>query len=179
MIFTTLTPYAIPGFTLRVLLPQDRAHMQALRDAVMAALPDPRWYFSMEDEEIDQWLSQRSAVGYFAGDVLAGFAAITPWNERGEHAYARVLGEPVEGTYDFHDVMVHPAYRGHRMHQQLLKLATASVRALGGRALYCTVDPDNSASWHNFEKEGYRCVCTQPAYDGRLRRYYKGDALDP
>ena len=173
MKFIDLAAYQIPGFTLRVLTPEDRGRMQAIRRAVMAALPDPRWYFSMEDWEIDEWLGQQSVVGYLDGDVLAGFAAITPWYQRPGHHYAGVLGDPEEDTYDFHDVMVHPDYRGHRMHQRFLKLATASVRELGGRAMYCTVDPENSASWYNFEKEGYVCVVTQPAYDGRDRRYYK------
>ena len=173
MKFTDLTPYQIPGFTLRVLTPVDRKRMQDIREAVMDALPDPRWYFSMTDEEIDEWLSQQSVVGYLCGEVLAGFAAVTPWHQRPGHHYAGVLGDPEEDTYDFHDVMVHPDYRGHRMHQQFLKLATASVRALGGRAMYCTVDPENSASWYNFEKEGYVCVVTQSAYDGRDRRYYR------
>ena len=173
MTFTSLAPYQIPGFELRVLTLDDAGRMQAIREAVMAVLPDPRWYFSMTDEEITEWLSQQSVVGYLDGDVLAGFAAITPYHQRVGHHYAGVLGDPEEDTYDFHDVMVHPDYRGHRMHQQFLKLAAASVHALGGRAIYCTVDPENSASWYNFEKEGYRCVITQPAYDGRDRRYYK------
>ena len=173
MRFIDLSAYQIPGFTLRVLAPEDRVRMQNIREAVMAALPDPRWYFSMEDWEIDEWLAQQSVVGYLDGDTLAGFAAITPWYQRVGHHYAGVLGDPEEDTYDFHDVMVHPDYRGHRMHQHFLKLATASVRELGGKAIYCTVDPENSASWYNFEKEGYRCVVTQPAYDGRERRYYK------
>ena len=47
------------------------------------------------------------------------------------------------------------------------------ARAMGGRAIYATVDPGNSASWHNFEKAGYALVCTRPAYDGRMRRYYR------
>ena len=78
MQFTDLTPYQLPGFTLRQLTPEDKPKLFAIRDAVMAALPDPRWYFSMEEWEIDEWLGQRSVVGYLDGDVLAGFAAITP-----------------------------------------------------------------------------------------------------
>ena len=112
MQFCDLTPYQIPGFTLRQLTPQDKPLMIAIRDAVMAVLPDPRWYFSMEEWEIDEWLAQRSVVGYLDGDTLAGFAAITPEYERGEHSYARVLGENAANTFDFHDVMVHPGYRG-------------------------------------------------------------------
>ena len=69
--------------------------------------------------------------------------------------------------------MVHPAFRGNRMHQRFLSMFTQSVKELGGKAIYATVDPENSASWYNFEKEGYRCIITKPAYDGRDRRYYK------
>ena len=173
MQFCDLTPYQIPGFTLRQLEKSDKEKMIAIRDAVMAVLPDPRWYFSMDDWEIDEWLDERGVVGYLDGDVLAGFGAITPETLRKEHSYARVLGETPENTFDFHDVMVHPAYRGNRMHQQFLKIFTQSVKELDGKAIYATVDPDNSASWYNFEKEGYVCVVTQPAYDGRDRRYYK------
>lgn len=173
MKFADLTPYQIPGFILRQLTPDDKPLMFAIRDAVMASLPDPRWYFSMEEWEIDEWLSQRSVVGYLDGGTLAGFAAITPEEERGEHSYARVLGEDASHTFDFHDVMVHPSYRGHRMHQRFLSLFTQSVKELDGRAVYATVDPENSASWYNFEKEGYVCLLTQPAYDGRDRRFYK------
>lgn len=173
MKFADLTPHQIPGFTLRQLTPADKPLMFAIRDAVMAALPDPRWYFSMEEWEIDEWLSQRSVVGYLDGDTLAGFGAITPEKERGGHSYARVLGDDPANTFDFHDVMVHPGYRGHRMHQQFLSLFTRSAKELGGKAIYATVDPANSASWYNFEKEGYVCVVTQPAYDGRDRRYYR------
>lgn len=173
MRFSDLTPYRIPGFEMRRLTPADKPRLMAIRDAVMAVLPDPRWYFSMEDEEIDEWLAQEGVVGYLDGEVLAGFGAIASADQRGDHSYARVLGEPAQNTFDFHDVMVHPAYRGHRMHQQLLNLFTQSARELGGTAIYATVDPENSASWHNFEKAGYVCVVTQPAYDGRDRRYYR------
>ncbi len=173
MQFCDLTPYEIPGFTLRCLTPEDKPKMFAIRDAVMAALPDPRWYFSMEEWEIDQWLNEHSAVGYLDGDTLAGFGAITPEYQRPDQPYACKLGEERKDTFDFHDVMVHPAYRGRRMHQQLLKIFTQSVKELGGKAIYATVDPENSASWYNFEKEGYVCVITKPAYDGRDRRYYK------
>ena len=46
------------------------------------------------------------------------------------------------------------------------------ARSVDGRAIYATVDPQQRI-WHNFEKAGYALVCTRPAYDGRMRRYYK------
>ena len=59
--------------------------------------------------------------------------------------------------------------------QQKLQERNMSIYRLAkeSHVPYATVDPDNSASWYNFEKEGYVCIVTQPAYDGRDRRYYK------
>ena len=119
------------------------------------------------------WLEGREAFGYFDGETMAGYAAIAPWHTRGEHSYAHILGEDPQNTYDFHDVLVRPAYRGRGIHTMFLSLFAEMARALDGRAIYATVDPGNSASWHNFEKAGYVCVRVQPAYDGRMRRYYR------
>jgi len=165
--------FYMEGFSLQVLTPAHKQQMMRMQAEVLAALPDPRWYFPSEEWEFDSWLSGGEAVGYLQGDTIAGYAVITPWHIRGGHAYAQVLGDPIENTFDFHDVMVRPAYRGRGMHTNFLKLFEQTVRAAGGRAIYATVDPHNSASWHNFEKAGYQCLLTQPAYDGRERRYYK------
>lgn len=168
-----IDPFRLRGLALRQLGPQDQAQMMAMQAEALSALPDPAWYFPSEAWEFAAWLEGREAFGYFDGEVMAGYAAIAPWRTRGAHAYARVLGEKPENTYDFHDVLVRPAYRGRGIHTMFLKLFAEMVRALDGRAIYATVDPGNSASWHNFEKMGYVCVRTQPAYDGRMRRYYR------
>ena len=165
--------YQLPGLSLRILTESDKPQMMALQDEVLALLPDPRWYFPSEEWEFDSWLAGREAVAYMDGDRIAGYAVISPWTVRGEHAYARVLGHPAENTFDFHDVLVRPEYRGRGMHTLFLRLFTQTVRAEGGKAIYATVDPENTASWHNFEKAGYACLLTQPAYDGRIRRYYR------
>lgn len=174
MLFPIHQPvYQVEGFSLRVLGAQHKQQMMHMQQEVLSALPDPRWYFPSEEWEFDSWLAGGEAVGYLQGDIIAGYAVITPWHIRGEHAYARVLGETAQDTFDFHDVMVRKAYRGRGMHTRFLQLFEQAVRDAGGRAVYATVDPGNSASWHNFEKAGYRCLLTQPAYDGRERRYYK------
>jgi len=168
-----MNAYAMRGLTLRQLEERDRALLGPMQDEVLSALPDPRWYFPSEEWEFDAWIAGREAVGYFDGDVLAGFAVLTAARLRGDHSYARVLGEDPANTFDFHDVMVRPPYRGRGMHTRFLALFEETARALGGRAIYATVDPENEASWRNFEKAGYACVRIQPAYDGRMRRYYK------
>lgn len=167
--------YKMRGLTLRQLEMADKPQLKQMQDEVLAALPNPRWYYPSEDWEFDSWLRGREAVGYFDGDVLAGFAVLTGEKVRGQYSYARILGEPVENTFDFHDVMVRPAYRGRGMHTRFLSLFTEMARAMDGRAIYATVDPENEASWHNFEKAGYKCIRVKDAYDGRTRRYYRLD----
>ncbi len=164
--------YPIEGLTLRKLNKADKAAMMAAHDAVIAALPDPRWYYPSEEWEFDAWLEGEEAVGYFDGETLCGFAVITPAAKR-PHSYAQVLGEEEKGSYDFHDVLVLPRYRGLGMHTMFLRMFTDLVKEEGGKAIYATVDPENGASWRNFEKAGYKCIRVQPAYDGRDRRYYK------
>lgn len=165
--------YKLRGLTLRQLSFADKRQMMRLQDLVLAALPDPAWYFPSEEWEFDEWLTGREAFGYLAGDELAGFAVITPAEGRGARSYAAKLGEPPGGTCDFHDVMVLPAYRGRGMHAKFLALFAELARVTGRRAVYATVDPANAASWRNFEKAGYRLVTVMPAYDGRLRRFYR------
>ncbi len=169
----TVDAYKLRGLALRQLTFADKAQMMRMQETVLSALPDPAWYFPSEEWEFDEWLNGREALGYFAGNELAGFAVASPASARGERSYAGKLGDPVEDTFDFHDVMVLPAYRGRGLHTMFLKLFEEMARALDGRAIYATVDPGNGASWRNFEKAGYACVAEKTAYDGRMRRYYR------
>jgi ribosomal protein S18 acetylase RimI-like enzyme len=154
---------------------EDVPAMLALQEDMLAALEDPAWYFPSEEWEFVSAVQGQEAWGCFDGDRLAGFAVMTPGDRRGEHSYAAMLDEPVEGSFDFHDLMVAPAMRRRGIHTAFLKLFAAMAAEDGGRAVYCTVDPGNGASWRNFERAGYRVVCTRPAYDGRMRRFYRLD----
>ncbi len=146
--------------------------MLALQQQVMAALPDPSWYFPSEEWEFADATEAGEAVGAFDGDQLVAFAEMTPGPRRGERSYAAKLGLPVEGSFDFHDVMVSPAYRRRGIHTAFLRLFDTLARQGGGSAIYATVDPGNAPSWRNFERFGYRVLCTMAAYDGRMRRFY-------
>lgn len=165
--------YDIPGFELKALTFAHKRQMMRLHDEVLAALPDPGWYFPSDEWEFDAWLEGGEAWGYFDGDVLAGYAVFTPWHRRLGRSYAQALGEAAENTFDFHDVLVLPRYRNRGMHTGFLKLFTNLAIAAGAHAIYATVDPENCASWRNFERAGYEIAAVQPAYDGRERRYYK------
>ena len=170
---TTLAPYAVEGLELRRLTPAHQAQMMQLQDEVLRALPDPAWYFPSEADEFAQWLRDGEGWGYFDGERLVAYGALGAAEDRGARSYARKLGEDAQGTFDFHDVLVDAAYRGRGIHTKLLALFTALGQARGGRAVYATIDPGNAASWRNFERAGYVCVTTRPAYDGRARRYYR------
>lgn len=163
----------IEGLTLRMLTTRDVPAMLALQEQIMATLEDPAWYYPSEEWEFASAAVDGEAWGFFDGDTLAGFAEMTPGEKRGGHSYARKLGLPVEGSYDFHDVMVAPAMRRRGIQTAFLRLFTQLAKQGGGSAMYCTVDPGNGASWRNFERFGYRVVCTMPAYDGRMRRFYR------
>ena len=164
---------SLKGFQLIQLQPIHKADMMLLQQQVLDALPNPRWYFPSEEYEFDQWLLDGDAYGFLKGNTLCGYGVITPAEARGSHSYAAVLNFESAHTFDFHDILVLPAYRGLGMHTELLGLFENMVRAVGGTAIYATIDPENEASWHNFEKAGYVCLCTKSAYDGRPRRYYQ------
>jgi len=161
------------GLTLRLLTMEDVPAMLALQDQVMKELEDPSWYYPSEEWEFVSATENADAWGYFDGDSLVGFAAMTPGENRGKHSYAAKLGLPVAGSFDFHDVMVAPRMRRRGVQSAFLAMFTAFAKERGGNAIYATVDPGNAPSWRNFERFGYRVVTTMPAYDGRMRRFYR------
>lgn len=161
------------GLTLRPLTMADVPAMLAMQEEVLAALEDSSWYFPSEEWEFASAVLAGEAWGYFDGDQLAGFAEMTPGEARGEHSYAAKLGLPVAHSFDFHDVMVAPHMRRRGIQSAFLAMFTTLARESGGTAMYATVDPGNGASWRNFERFGYRVVATMPAYDGRMRRFYR------
>ena len=167
-----LTPYQMEGLTLRPLTREDVPRMLEMQEEMLAALPDRRWYFPSDPKEFQDVVDQEEGFGYFQGDRLCGFAELTPGSNREHHGYAEKLDMPIEGSFDFHDVMVRPAMRGKGMHTRFLALFAEMARENGGYGVFATVDPENEASWHNFEKAGYEHLLDQPAYDGRMRRYY-------
>lgn len=167
-----LQPYEMEGLTLRPLTRADVPQMLALQAEVLDALPDRRWYFPSDEAEFQGVVDNEEGFGYFRGDRLCGFAELTPGQNREHHGYAEKLGMPIEGSLDFHDVMVRGDMRGKGMHTRFLRLFEEMAREEGAYAIFSTVDPENEPSWHNFEKAGYRLQLSQPAYDGRMRRYY-------
>ena len=87
--------------------------------------------------------------------------------------YAQDVGDLPEGSFCFVDVMVDPDFRRQGFHTRLLEIYRNRAEAMGCRAIYATVDPDNIPSRKSFEKAGYLPLLIKPAYDGRPRVYYR------
>lgn len=164
---------ALRGLTFYQLTQEDLGAMMALQQLVLSGLPNPSWYVACTVQEHEINLSAGDVFACRAGKKLTGFAVLSKGDTREENAYAAKLGQPVENSFDVRDVMVHPDYRRRGIHSEFLRLFMETARSLGGEALYATIDPDNYPSVKSFEKAGFQHVKTQPAYDGRLRGYYR------
>ena len=165
--------HGLQGLFLRQLIPQDLGALMDLQEQVLRELPDPMWYMPSTREEHEEDIASGDMFGCWDGQVLVGFAALSPWRFRVEKAYAAKVGDPIENTYDVRDLMVHTGYRRRGISSAFLRVFEEMARKAGGRAIYATIDPGNLPSIRGFEKAGYVHVRTQPAYDGRLRGYYR------
>lgn len=163
----------LAGLKLKQLAPEDLEALLALQETVLQGLPDPAWFVVSQREEHMETLSRGEVFGCLAGKKLVGFAVLSPWNVRGKDSYAAKLGESVENTLDVRDVMVHPDYRRRGIHSAFLRLFEETGRITGIRAMYATIAPENLPSVKCFEKAGYCLIKAQPAYDGRLRSFYR------
>ncbi|HNW87847.1 MAG TPA: GNAT family N-acetyltransferase [Candidatus Limiplasma sp.] len=172
--FPTYPPLpSLPGLSCRPLTVADTQAIMTLQAAMLAALPDPTWYYPSEAELFERCCERGESIGFISGATLAGFGTLTPWYIRPTTCYAKKIGAPAENTFDFQDVMVDPAYRRRGIHRALLALFERMTRDAGGLALYCTIAPDNVPSVASFQKAGYACVKVQPAYEGMLRGYFR------
>ena len=164
---------ALPGLDCRPLTRDDAPSIMVLQAAMLAALPDPCWYYPSAEEMFARCCERGETFGFWDGGSLAGFGTLTPWWVRPETCYAAKIGDSIEHAFDFQDVMVHTAYRRRGIHSALLQLFEDTARDAGGKALYCTIAPENLPSVRSFEKAGFTCVRVQPAYEGMLRGYYR------
>ena len=170
------TPAALPvlpGLVCRQLTERDAGDIMDLQAAMLAALPSPTWYYPSPHSLFAACCARGEAFGFNGDGRLAGFAVLTPWHIRPDTCYARKAGDPVQDTFDFQDVMVHPDFRRRGIHTALLGFFDGLARAAGGTAIYCTIAPDNLPSVASFTKAGYVCVRQQPAYEGMLRGYFR------
>lgn len=163
----------IPDLLCRQLAEPDADAILTLQAEMLAALPARSWYYPSPRALFAACCRRGEAYGFFDGALLAGFGVLTPWHIRPDTCYACKIGDPPDATFDFQDVMVAPGYRRRGIHTALLRLFEGMARKAGGKAIYCTIAPENLPSVASFEKAGYVCVRRQPAYEGMLRGYYR------
>lgn len=157
-------PYPITPLTL-----EDLPQVMALQEIVIAALPDPRWYFTSTEAQFAQAIRTGIAYGARTPDgQLAGFCI---FRESSVHpsSYAVTAGLPREDTLDFEDVMIHPSCRRCGLHSRMIALAREEAASRGLRTILCTVDPDNLPSLSSFTRAGFTPIAAHDMYDGRPR----------
>ena len=152
---------------------QDVPAMLALQDRMLSALPDSRWYFPNTREEFVDDTSHGFAFGIRQGGGLIALGVACEGARHPGGSYAAVVGDLSPVTFDFRDMIVDPAFRRQGIHSAYFTFFRGQAEGLGAAAIYATVDPDNAPAWHSFEKAGYRRVLLRPAYDGRIRAYYR------
>lgn len=151
----------------------DLDDMMALQSRMVAALPSPRWYFTSSRDEFAQEVRDGRVTGIRGEDGLIALCIFHKAAENPDNCYAARVGRRETTSVDFQDVMVDPAWRRRGIHSAFLALCEENARREGLSAVYATVDPDNAPSCGAFEKAGYRRIAVQPAYDGRIRAYYR------
>ena len=160
------------NLVLEKMYPSHLPKVMKMQETIMAKLPDPRWYFPSDEGEFLESINTGYTYALMEGEKMAAFAMCIPHTLRQDKSYAKKCDLPTEGSYDFCDIMVHPDYRKKGIHSFFLTFFHKLAKKEGGTSIYATCDPENAPSFRNFEKAGYRCFVTKPAYDGRMRRYY-------
>lgn len=138
-------------------------------------LPDPRWYFTSTADVFMADILNGLMTGLWEDGHLIALGSAGRADRDLFHAYAPCVGDDVQNTFDFRDIMVHPDWRRRGIHTQFIERYKQEALENGCHAIYCTVDPENLPSRGAFEKAGFTPLCVQPAYDGRPRMYYRLD----
>lgn len=152
---------------------RDVPDMLALQSRMLADLPMKRWYFPNVEAEFIADCNDGFATGIRMDGRLIALGVACAGSCHPGGSYAAVVGDDPARTFDFRDVMVDPAWRRQGIHSAYLALYREQAQAAGCTAVYATVDPDNEPSWRAFEKAGFRRLLVCPAYDGRIRAYYR------
>lgn len=151
----------------RLLTPADAGALTALRDRVLADLPDPDLYVRERDEEAFvrmhlgsvNGLCRGETLGVFDGERLVAYAMLglpAPDDEDnlGRH-FAPGITEPAR-TAHLTSCMVLKPYRGQHLQRMLLVARMALAQAHGRDFCVAMVSLRNHASRHNMMRERLR-----------------------
>ncbi len=155
-----------PDLRTRILLPGDYAAWNALRDTVIAALPNPDFYVREEDEQRFFDVHTQpcgETIGVFAHDALVAYAMVGfPDADSAENLGATIGLEPSFYSKVTHlsSCMVLPAWRGRGLQRTLLAARLALAQARGRPLCMAMVSLHNHTSRHNLLRQGLHIAWT-------------------
>ena len=150
----------LPQLSMRMLSDRDFEPWSALRDVVLAALPNPDAYVREEDEYAffcAHLGCEGQTVGVFHGEELVAYsmvgfpAAVDPEN------LGAVIGLPpslFDKVSHISSCMVLPQWRGNGLQRTLLALRMAMAQAHGRPYCLAMVSLHNHRSRHNLMRQG-------------------------
>lgn len=144
----------------RVLSPEDLAQWSALRDDVLAQLPNPDYYVR-EDNERDFFLQHcvpyRTAIGVFHAHTLVAYAMLSliPADDPGHLGLALGMDEADRGSVaHLASCMVRPDWRGLGLQRALLAERLSMAQSHGRHLCLAAVSLHNHSSRHNMLRLG-------------------------
>jgi GNAT superfamily N-acetyltransferase len=150
----------------------------ALRDTVLRRLPDPDFYVREDDEEtfVRGHLSGfGESLGYFIGDELVAYLALTTDLAASGEDVEFAVYEPTSEDVVFAAAMVNPAYQGHSLHRAGIARHIAIAENRGARRGFAQISPRNHRSLRNYFTHGFRCTKAVTYPDGRRRLLVERD----
>lgn len=156
----------VPHARTRLLEAQDFDAWVALRETVLATLPDPDFYVR-EDDEKDFFQAHMypggELIGVFVDGALVAYAMVELPGEHEAHNLGHVIGlDPAQQGLVAHlsSCMVLPQWRGRQLQRTLLSARLGLAQAHGRPLCMAMVSLRNHRSRHNMLRQGLRVVWT-------------------
>lgn len=156
----------LPELRTRILVPDDFPAWSALRDTVIAALPNPDFYVREDDEQgffAAHTEPRGETIGVFAHGALVAYAMVG-FPEPGA---ADNLGATIGLDPDYHPKVTHlsscmvlPQWRGRGLQRTLLAARLALAHARGRPLCMAMVSLHNHSSRHNLLRQGLHIAWT-------------------
>ena len=156
----------LPEASTRLLGPGDFGAWMALRDEVIAALPDPDLYVREDDEAAffhEHMYPHGETIGVFVEEMLVAYAMVELPAAHAPHNLGQVIGLPaaLHGMVaHLSSCMVLPAWRGRALQRTLLAARLGLAQACGRPLCMAMVSLANHRSRHNMLRQGLRIVWT-------------------
>lgn len=155
-----------PGLRTRMLVATDFAEWTALRDTVIAALPNPDLYVREADERA--FFDAHSepdgeTIGVFAHDALVAYAMVSFPAAQAPDNLGATMGLPPElraRVTHLSSCMVVPQWRGRGLQRTLLGARLALAHARGRPLCMAMVSLHNHSSRHNLLRQGLHIAWT-------------------